>query len=93
MWYASRSLFLIENEFQYFNAQIEPPEYMENLKDLKDILTEARSYLKDAFENEATRFLLSSAIKDEKTGFTYFRDFIGLNDTDVFGKPKENDEE
>lgn len=91
MWYASRTLFLIENESQnlYRSSKVK---YANNLRSLNDILKEAKSYLKDAFENEATGFLLRSAVRDGNTK-TYFRDFLGLNDTSLSGKPESNDDE
>jgi hypothetical protein len=96
MWYASRILFLIENEFQNLLSSKRTRvvvDYLENLDDLKDILSEAKFYLQNAFENEATSFFLKSAIRVEKSNVTYFRDFLGLNDTSLTGKPESNDDE
>lgn len=96
LWYASRSLFLIENELQKLNSPLvtDPNEqgFLNNLRALKDILTEAKDYLKEAFENDVTGFLVRTAVNATSES-TYFRDFLGLNDTDIFGKPVTNDVE
>lgn len=93
LWYASRSLFLIDNELK---KQTAPGFLLNNgssAANLKDILAEARVYLKNAFENDVTEFLLRSAVNSTDQSMTYFRDFLGLNDTDLFGKPVINDVE
>lgn len=44
--------------------------------------------MSDAFENSATQFLLSSAIRQ-----SFFCDFIGLNDTDTFGRHEPSNDD
>lgn len=96
MWYASRSLFLINNELRKLASpteyQIEQA-FLDNLGALKDILIEARGYLQDAFENDVTAYLFANAVNGSTQSSTYFRDFLGLNDTDLFGKPVHNNDE
>lgn len=84
---------MIENELQKLYAPSEAePWLVENLNRLQDVLKEAKSYLQDAFENDVTSFLMHTAVNDSD-GSTRFRDFLGLNDTNAFGKPVSNDVE
>lgn len=98
MWYASRTLFLIENEYQKFShmAAHKDEHYDEakfvHLSSLRDILTEAKFYLEDTFKTTVTKFLLREAVK-ASANQTYFRDFLGMNDTSIFGKPVSHDED
>jgi hypothetical protein len=82
LWYTSRTLFLIENE-------------LDNVSDLKlkGIFQEAKDYLSTAFEGAATDFLLKNVNYDEASKGTYFDDFLGLNDTNIFGKPTPSGED
>ena len=96
MWYASRTLFLIENEYRKFAVMLEDRDlsksgYVMRLASLQSILKEAKSYLEEAFKTSAYNFLTKSALRPAR-GETYFRDFLGLNDTDLFGKPIQRDE-
>ena len=50
-----------------------------------DILAEAKFYLKDAFEDTVTNYLLKSYIKDHISG-TYFCDFLGLIEIEINSK-------
>lgn len=84
MWYASRTLFLIENQLQNNQQQL--------IGDLQRILAEAKGYLQVAFENRVSNLLLATAIKDS-VDTAYFVDFLGLNDTNVFDKPSPSDVE
>ena len=81
LWYTSRTLFFLENE-------------LDNVVDvkLKAIFLEAKGYLQVAFEGAATDFLFKT-VKYEDEKETYFDDFLGLNDTDVFGKQKPSGED
>ena len=94
LWYSSRSLFLIENELQKLDPAngVDDEPFLKNLKRLEDVLSEARDYLKSVFEKDVTDFLLNAAV-NESSGSTYFRDFLGLNDTNVFGHPVINNVE
>ena len=95
LWYASRTLFLIENEigkYFYFTKIGKTDEYFTSLESVRDILLEAKAYLQDAFENKATQYLLKWKINDGQEK-THFRDFIGLNDTNIFGKPDPKNED
>lgn len=59
---------------------------------LKKILEEARSYLKEAYEFTVTSFLLEKRIEvDSKS--VYFRDFLGLNDTDKRGRARPSNDD
>jgi hypothetical protein len=82
LWYTSRTLFLLENE-------------LDNVSDLKlkGIFQEAKDYLSTAFEGAATDFLLKNVNYDEASKGTYFDDFLGLNDTNIFGKPTPSGED
>ncbi|CAF0912293.1 unnamed protein product [Brachionus calyciflorus] len=84
LWYASRTLFLIESEAKKMSFL--------NNDNLESVLLEAKSYLQDAFETKATEFLLNWQIKDG-VDKTHFRDFIGLNDTNLFGKPESKNDD
>lgn len=95
LWYASRTLFLIEselNKFKFVNHTGKNEDYMINFDKLEKLLNEVKKYLEDAFENWVTNYLINSSIDDGKNT-TFFRDFIGLNDTNIFGKqqPKNDD--
>lgn len=95
LWYASRSLFLIESELKKFNQQKQSDsleEYFTNFQKLEKILSESKKYLQNAFENAVTRFLIDSRINNRENE-TFFRDFIGLNDTNIFGRQEpQNDD-
>ena len=99
MWYASRTLFLIENEYQKFMYNVEngikdDVAYLNRFKALQDVLFEAKSYLEDAFENSATQFLFKWSIPvGNQNNQVYFRDFLGLNDTNLFDKPDPKDDD
>jgi hypothetical protein len=99
MWYASRTLFLINNEYERFlylmkNGENSDLEFLENFSSLKNILLEAKSYLEEAFENVATKYLFEWGIPlDSAHSVVYFRDFLGLNDTSLFGKHESNDDD
>ncbi|RNA02512.1 hypothetical protein BpHYR1_046433, partial [Brachionus plicatilis] len=95
LWYASRTIFLIENEIEKFihlRKKGVHHEYYGSLESISDILLEAKGYLQDAFENKATEYLSKWQIPDGPDK-GYFRDFLGLNDTNIFGKqdPKNED--
>jgi hypothetical protein len=94
LWYSSRTLFLINNE--YLKLEQTPAavdeHYRSHLAALKDVFAEAKSYLEEAFKTTATAFLFEKKLTPTP-GHTYFRDFLGLNDTNVFGKPEANDED
>lgn len=51
-------------------------------------MSEAKFYLEDAYQKTATDYLFN-VYNIDKTG-TYFCDFLGENDTNVFGKPEKN---
>ena len=99
MWYASRTLFLIENEYQkYIHCKQQNSasnnEFIIRFESLQAILFEAKFYLQEAFENAATQDLLKWSIPtDSSRSQIYFRDFLGLNDTSVFNKPEQNNED
>jgi hypothetical protein len=99
LWYASRTLFLIENEMANYehlraNAPSENAMFLRLMDALRDILMEAKGYLQDAFENEATHFFEHSVVyTDSSRSKGYFRDFLGLNDTSIFGKPESSDDD
>lgn len=99
MWYASRTLFLIENEYQnYMNLlnsnNKEHVAFVKRFRALKPILEEALSYLQPAFEIFATVDLFKWTRIDEKDKTkTYFCDFLGLNDTTLFGKHVETNDD
>ena len=66
MWYASRTLFLIENEYQnYLHMRtknenvVSDKDFVERFESLQSILFEAKSYLQEAFENGATQDLVN----------------------------------
>ena len=65
---------------------------MKRLRDLSDILQEAKYYLQVAFENEGTNDLFEKAVRVDDNNL-YFRDFLGLNDTTIFGKPEQNNDD
>jgi hypothetical protein len=67
-------------------------EHFKRLRDLSDILHEAKYYLQVAFENEATDDLFKKSIRVDDNN-VYFRDFLGLNDTNIFGKPESNNDD
>jgi hypothetical protein len=97
LWYSSRTLFLIENEYKKFEHLIvknddNDVEHLKRLSDLSDILKEAKFYLQTAFENEGTNDLFEKAVRVDDNN-VYFRDFLGLNDTTIFGKPESNDDD
>lgn len=95
LWYASRSLFLIENEiekFIYLTKNGRSEVYFDTFSGISEILLEAKSFLQDAFETKATEYLLKWQIQDGP-GKTHFRDFLGLNDTNIFGKPEPKNED
>jgi hypothetical protein len=97
LWYSSRTLFLIENEYKKFEYMIQTNdvseiEHLKRLRDLSDILQEAKYYLQVAFENEATDDLFKKLIRVDDNN-VYFRDFLGLNDTNIFGKPESNNDD
>lgn len=92
LWYTSRTLFLIDNELQFLHWGQGDQAHKSNLKRLEDILSEARGYLKEAFENDVTEYLIRNVVNATAQA-TYFRDFLGLNDTDFFGKPVHSDVE
>ena len=81
LWYTSRTLFLLENE-------------LDNVLDvnLKKIFQEAKDYLTRAFEGTATDFLFKN-VNYESSKETFFDDFLGLNDTNVFGKQTPSGED
>lgn len=98
LWYASRTLFLINNEYEKvenFKSGKLDETRVKRLKSLENVFSEAKSYLETAFENSATSILLTKAIPVTDTNETsvYFRDFLGLNDTSVLGKPESNNED
>ncbi|RNA27111.1 transmembrane [Brachionus plicatilis] len=95
LWYASRTLFLIESElkkFYYFNKIGKYEEYFLDFEKLENILIEAKHFLQDTFETAVTRFLVNSSIQDGRNK-TFFRDFIGLNDTNIFGKQESKNDD
>ena len=81
LWFTSRTLFLLENE-------------LDNVVDakLKEILKEAKGYLTTTFENTVTQFLFKNA-RYENGNQAYYDDFLGLNDTNVFGKQSPTGED
>ena len=95
LWYASRCLFLIESELKKFQLQKNTDtieEYFINFDKLEKILSESKKYLQNAFENAVTKFLIDSSIKT-KQNETFFRDFIGLNDTNIFGRQESQNDD
>ncbi|RNA10229.1 transmembrane [Brachionus plicatilis] len=82
LWYTSRTLFLLENEFRSSSVP----------KSIGDVLTEAKSYLSKALEKEATNFFLAKAQRDHE-GHIFFEDFLGVDDTDIFGKKSSTGED
>jgi hypothetical protein len=54
--------------------------FMSNLEKLREILLKAKSYLQPVFENEVSLYLYKNCVR-MGPGRTYFRDFLGLNDT------------
>lgn len=76
-WYSSRTLFLIETELR--NGQVNHR--------LKPLINEVKSYLKESLEINVSKYFLES-YKTDSVG-TYFCDFLGRSDTDMFGKYKE----
>ena len=97
LWYASRTLFLLENEFQRFDSMKKSfgleDDFVKRFQLLEDIFAEAKGYLKEAFEKSATEFLISSAIKDKDPAGSYFCDFLGMNDTNIFGKQEPSNDD
>jgi hypothetical protein len=100
MWYASRTLFLIENEYQRYsciikNVNVESnKDFVELFESLQPILFEAKSYLEEAFENAVTEDLIKWSIPVDSTRTQiYYRDFLGLNDTSFFNEPEKNNED
>ena len=90
LWYASRTLFLLENEFQKFEKSNEIKQIKDSnrFNSLKDVLEEAKFYLKDAFEGVVSDLLIKSVNREESINDeAYFCDFLGLNDTNILGKP------
>ena len=87
LWYASRSLFFLENELTHIGFNTDE-QFVKHFNSLKDILVEVKSYLQDAFENTVTEYLLKSYSR-ENFG-TYFCDFLGQDDKDIFGRPEKN---
>ncbi len=87
LWYASRTLFLIESQQRYrslANETIEP-----------SILT-VKAYLQEAFEMHATSFLLAQRVNETTSSGSlryYFHDFLGLNDTNILGKRIKNEDD
>lgn len=81
LWYSSRTLFLLQNEIDY----IKNPQ-------LRSILSEAKAYLQDAFENAATQRFFNEA-KVDKNKHIYFEDFLGVNDTNILGQAKPTGED
>ena len=57
LWYASRSLFFLENELTQIEFNTDE-QFLKHFNSLKDLLIEVKSYLQDAFENTVTDFLL-----------------------------------
>ena len=63
-------------------------EIKQRFNSLKDVLEEAKSYLQDAFQVVVSDLLIKSVIREESIDDeAYFCDFIGLNDTNILGKP------
>ena len=83
LWYASRSLFLIENE-QRRRAN--------GSEQIAPAVLAVKAYFEEAFEVHATAFLFAKRVTDAATGRFYFRDFLGLNDS-VFGQPEQNEDD
>jgi hypothetical protein len=97
LWYASRTLFLLTNQYNKYDDMIarndlSDKEFVQRLASMQSVFLQAKSYLEDAFKTTATEYLFAKKLTPQP-GHTYFRDFIGLNDTTVFGKPVSNDED
>jgi hypothetical protein len=102
LWYASRTLFLLETETQNYmylmkqnnlinNAEnAEKIAFIRQFRALKPIFEEAKSYLLDAFETTTTLNLLNWKRNDSNPNEMYFCDFLGMNDTDILGKHHES---
>lgn len=85
LWYTSRTLFHLENEFQQDMYQ------SVSFRKLEDVFEEAYSYLKETFETTVTDFLLANQKKGEQEA--YFCDFLGADDTNILGmKEPTNDD-
>ncbi len=99
LWYTSRTLFLLENEFQSFEqlAKLNKPEdrrYLEHFSSMYHIFDQARSYLNGTFQGAVTDFLVDNQIKSESSDDeVYFCDFLGRDDKDAFGRkePSKDD--
>jgi hypothetical protein len=101
LWYASRTLFLLECENQKYmylmkqnnlinNAEnAEKIAYIKRFRALKPVFDEARLFLQDAFETSATDDLMQWKRNDGNPNEMYFCDFLGMNDTDMFGHPTQ----
>merc|ERR550539_112211 len=103
LWYASRTLFLIDNEYErYTNFKQTPLSelseetqgFVQRFESLEDILMEAKGYLQKAFEETATIDLLKRAKKsDGDLQLTYFTDFLGQDDKGVLGESRPNNDD
>jgi hypothetical protein len=85
LWYASRTLFLLTNELLPSQNRYADP--------LKSILAEAQAYLQDTFENYVTAELKQKAKYGGDQSELYYDDFLGLNDTNLFGKQTPSGED
>lgn len=95
LWYTSRTLFLLENEFQEFNKldSKKDTKHQNNFASLKEIFAIAKSYLKETFENSVTEFLFQKQIKSESNNEVYFCDFLGQGDKNILGKPEASNDD
>jgi hypothetical protein len=100
LWYSSRTLFLLNSQFAKYDylkscdeeELIKNSEFMVNFKKLEPIYNQVKETLEDAFENTVTNDLNKWKRVDEKKQF-YYCDFLGLNDTNIFGKPDPHEDD
>ncbi|XP_019646980.1 PREDICTED: uncharacterized protein LOC109487423 [Branchiostoma belcheri] len=79
LWYSSRTLFLLQSN------QDRLQHYPDCVRDVQQILT-------TTFRDHVTPRLLNSAQTDGGQG-SFFDDFLGDGDTDIFGRPKIHGED
>lgn len=98
LWYTSRTLFLLDTEFEKYDqmTKLNDPknkEYLKHFRALEDIFNEARSYLNETFQNTVTQYLLANRKDGETENETYFCDFLGADDTNILGQKKPSNDD
>ncbi len=99
LWYTSRTLFFLENEFQNYEnlAKLNKPKdqiFLKHFSSMYQVLDQAKSYLNVTFQGVVTNFLIDNQIKSElSSDEVYFCDFLGRDDTDIIGikRPSKDD--